>query len=445
MSTTEASVASAAGHHGEPNGTIYNRIFWLTYLANLSLVTANALTFRFAELVAYLGGTEQVAGSIVSLGITGALAGRLVLGPAIDRYGVRRLWALAAALFVGGNVVFLLGDTVSWQLYAARAAFATGLAGMFTCSMVFIQNQVPAQRRTEVIGSLGSSGFLGMIVGSQVGDWIFDTFPAGEGQFLLLFGGAAGLGALHLAIVVYLTRKVEHRRPEETPAAHRLVFRYWPGSVMVAAMMMGISFTVTTVFLTRFSTHLGLRGIGTFFTVYSGAAFVFRIGSRRWSRIIGRHLMILLALSGMGAGFSLLPFVTSEWHFILPAVACGFGHALLFPAVVSLGAGAFPQKYRGTGTTIVLGCFEVGAMVSGPVLGGIIDRFGFAPMFYTAAGTAVGIGAFYALTGARQPDDDVLGSEPESESESQPETVAAGERGTDENSVPVPCPEVGRG
>ena len=49
------------------------------------------------------------------------------------------------------------------------AEWGQSLAGMFTCSIVHIQNQVPAERRTEVIGNLGSSGFLGMIVGSLLG------------------------------------------------------------------------------------------------------------------------------------------------------------------------------------------------------------------------------------------------------------------------------------
>ena len=45
---------------------------------------------------------------------------------------------------------------------------------------------------------------------------------------------------------------------------------------------------------------------------------------------------------------------TTDWLFALPAVVCGFGHSLLFPAVVSIG-GWFPIQYRGSGTTLVLG------------------------------------------------------------------------------------------
>ncbi|GIW82057.1 MAG: hypothetical protein KatS3mg105_3864 [Gemmatales bacterium] len=111
--------------------------------------------------------------------------------------------------------------------------------------------------------------------------------------------------------------------------------------------MMGVGVTVTTVFLTRFSTYLqsaghGIQGIGTFFTIYASSAFVFRILTRQWSRTVGRHRMILSGLVGQALGYCLLPFVASDWHFILPAICCGWGHALLFPAVVSLGSGAFP-------------------------------------------------------------------------------------------------------
>ncbi len=52
---------------------------------------------------------------------------------------------------------------------------------------------------------------------------------------------------------------------------------------------------------------------------------------------------------GTGVGQLLLLPVRAEWQFVFPAMCCGFGHALLFPAVVSMGSGKFPVQYRGTG------------------------------------------------------------------------------------------------
>jgi len=398
---------------------VYDRIFWLAYAANLSLVAANALTFRFAELVNFLGGTEQVAGTIVGFGVFGALAARLFLGQAIDHYGTPLVWTVVALVFVGSCALFLVCRDISWLIYAARVGFAAGLAGMFTCSIVHIQNRVPAHRRTEVIGNLGSSGFLGMIVGSQAGDWIFRVFPEGRPQFAALFGGTVMLGLLYVLLVVIITRNDTHERPLSTPPLHRLVVRYWPGNVVLVAMMMGLSMTVSTVFLTRYATHHGLtNAVGTFFTGYAISAFVFRISTRNWSHTVGRHKMILMGLLGHAVSHVILPFTESEWQFLLPAVIGGFGHALLFPAVVSKGAGRFPKRYRGSGTTLVLGFVDFGMALFAPLLGSIIDYFqhaGFAEMFFTSAGTSVFIAVIYALTTARKPDVDRRDDEDDSQ------------------------------
>ena len=324
---------------------IYNRLFWLCYLANVILVTANALTFRFADLITYLGGTEELVGDIVSCGVFVALIARFFLGQGIDRYGVRRLWAISAIIFVFGAGGMAFCRSLGWQIFALRTFFATGIAGMFTCSVVHIQQKVPQHRRTEVIGSLGSSGFVGMILGTQVSDWMLKWFPPGNDQFYALFGIPAILGICYFIIVLAVTRNDVHRRPKVTPAAHQLLFRYWPGQVVVIAIMMGLSFTVVSVFLTRFVTQRELGGIGTFFAGYATSAFAIRILTRRWGETVGRNKMITMGLMGHAIGHLILPSITREWQLIGPSILCGFGHALLFPAVVSLGTESFPQTF----------------------------------------------------------------------------------------------------
>jgi MFS family permease len=444
MATVEAPVSAPPGRET----SVYNRVFWLAYVANLTLVTANALTFRFAELVAYLGGTEQIAGTIVGVGVAGALVARLFLGRGIDHYGTRTLWFISGAVFLVSCSLFLVCRSISPLIFVARAGFAVSVAGMFTCSIVHIQNLVPASRRTEVIGNLGSSGFLGMILGAQLGDWIFAAFEEGRPQFLALFGGTIVLGIAYLILVFIATRGDGHVRPHCTLPAHKLLFRYWPGNIVLVAMIMGISITVTTVFLTRYATHSGFRNaVGTFFTGYALFAFVFRIGTQRWSDTIGRHRMILYGLLGHAACHASLPFITAEWHFLFPAVAGGFGHALLFPAVVSKGAGQFPRRFRGSGTTLVLGFVDLGTAVFAPVLGGIIDYFdhsGFPQMFFTSAAASLAVAVIYATTTARKPDVDRHGDEDSVYRVPGPDEPATDEESDDDSSVAVPFPHLGR-
>lgn len=397
----------------DADGPVYDRGFWLAYVANTLLVCANALTFRFAEFVAALGGTEKLSGEIVSVGLVAAIGVRFWFARAIDHYGPRQVWLLSAVAFIGGSMAFLIPDRLSPILYLARVAYQVGLAGMFSCSIVHIQNQVPAHRRTEIIGSLGSSGFVGNILGTELSDLMFFMLPAGEPQFLGMFGGAALLAGAHAAIVFALTRDDVHVSPEVTPGPLKLLIRYWPGPVTVVAVALGAGLSVTTVFLTRFVTALELTGIGLFFLPYSLTAFACRWMFRDWGTTFGRHKMVLWGLSGLTVGMWLFPAVTSNWLLVLPAIACGFGHSLLFPAIVSIGAGRFPVQYRGTGTTLVLGFTELGTVVAAPLLGLLIDVGnagggvrGFSWMFVATGAFAALTAAFYALTAAQHPDHD---------------------------------------
>ena len=88
----------------------YPVVFWIAYAANVAVVTANALTYRFAELVGHLGGSESTAGIIIAVATAVSLLSRIFLGQAIDRYGVRRLWITSSLLFIAGGGLL----TVDW-------------------------------------------------------------------------------------------------------------------------------------------------------------------------------------------------------------------------------------------------------------------------------------------------------------------------------------------
>jgi len=400
----------------DSDANIYGATFWLAYSANLMLVCANALTFRFAEFIASINDpylhleSEALTGRIIRAGLFAAVIARLWMGRAIDRYGERRVWLGTSVFYIASALVLPLCHTVGWTVWLSRIGYAVGLAGMFSCSIVHIQNQVPPHRRTEVIGSLGSSGFVGTILGTQLGDFVFQHWLPPM-QFNVMFGLTALFGILHSLIVIVLTWNDKHQPPHETHSAFHLLRRHWPGMILLVAATMGSGFVVTTVFLTRYATSLNLRGIGTFFLGYSVTAFCCRWLFRNWGQSAGRHRMVLFGLAGMTIGHWLFLTVNSDWLFLLPAVASGFGHALLFPAVVSLGAGRFPVQFRGSGTTLVLGFTELGTALAAPLLGWLIDRgnlhqpgMGFQWMFLAAGTFTLFTGVLYGLTTARHPD-----------------------------------------
>ena len=392
----------------QQTSSVYGRVFWLAYLANSSLVMANALTFRFAELVHYLGGTESLVGDIVAVGTLVAVLMRFSVSHFLDDYGTRRVWPVCTLLFITGCGLFVFAAHAIWMLYLARIAFFVGLTGMFACSMTHIQNHVPPDRRTEVIGNLGSSGFVGMILGSNLGDIILYAVSEPRMQFFYLFGGAGLIGICYLGLVIALTYDQEIEKRTPSPIALKLMFRFWPGSVVFAAMTMGLGVTATQTFLTRYATSQKIEGIGIFFTGFAISAFVFRLLVQNWNRTIGRHWMLVRGLMGHIVGHLLLAFVSESWQFILPSIICGFGHALLFPAVVSLGSGAFPKERRGAGTAIILGFTDFGSLIYAPLLGRIGDQFGFHALYCVSSGIAALTAVICIYVAHHHPDEEAI-------------------------------------
>lgn len=104
---------------------IYDRKFWFAYLANVVLVAANSLTFRFAEFIAFLGGTEKLSGQIVSTGLILAVCFRFVLAPAVDHYGTRHVWMITSLVYIVGCLALLIPQQLSIVLWIARVAYST--------------------------------------------------------------------------------------------------------------------------------------------------------------------------------------------------------------------------------------------------------------------------------------------------------------------------------
>lgn len=404
--------------------SIRHPIFIAAWIANLVIVTANVSTFIFAEWVALLAaGTpttsvynEELTGRVIQYGLLASIVSRLFLGQAIDYFGVRRVWLANSVLCLAGLIFFATLSQVSAVLFFARVIFAIGIAGMFTSSMFHIQQCVPPQRRTEFIGLLGSSGFIGMILGSQTADilrWLADGQSTTAFRTIFLF--AALMIVIYIACVAIATGKDSApNRSKARPNLAVLMKRYWPGTVMLVAISMGAAFSVPSIYLVRFMQNEGYGGISLYWSIYALTAFVLRLKTARLSSRIGRHRLILIGLAIQGMGLWAIVPISSGWQVSLSAFLCGFGHALLFPSIVSLGAGAFPTEYRGSGTNLTLGFFDCGIALSAPLFGRLIDlpQFegkGFRPMFAVAGTLPLIVAMIWYWRSHKVEDNEIVG------------------------------------
>ena len=367
-----------------------------------------SLLFRYADFVTLYGGGELTLGAVVGVGMTGALAMRGALGMAIDHYGARRIW-VASLLAVIAALVWHTGITSvhTPAVYLARIVMMVGLAGAFGASLTFISLRAPAGRIGEMVGTLGSSGFIGMALGPVIGDWLFAGGDATAIQVGRMFWMAVGSAALSAGSALAATHGSSPPAPRRTPSLWSLIRRYHPGPMLLVAAAMGVAVMTPHTFLRAYTAHLDIPRIRTFFFVYAAVAFSVRLATRRFTDRFGVRPVVLLGLGFMSASMLSYLLVRSELLLALPAALAGVAHAFLFPAVVTGGSVAFPARYRGLATTLILGMFDLSNLIGQPVLGGIIEyapRLGLPPyaaMFSSIAACMLLAAVGYLLLPAR--------------------------------------------
>ncbi|HUY31393.1 MAG TPA: MFS transporter [Pirellulales bacterium] len=439
LSRVTAPHNSDAGSCAEPatqaaSEAAFGRRFWLTYGANSLMMVAISLLFRYGDYINCLGGTELELGWIVCAGMVGSLAMRLAQGVGIDTYGPRRIWLWSSAFFIascaGHLVVRDIHDTL---LYVLRIVYQTSVAGFFGASITYISGRAPVARMAEVVGTLGTSGFIGMVLGPLLGDELLRGATIARGQVDRMFLAAAGLGLVSFVLSWLATHG--HPLPPRRKRAPLfwLLRRYHPGAVLLTGVAMGFGLGLPGVFLSRYAAELGIHKLRLFFGLYACIAFFTRLAIRRMPERHGVRPMILIGLASLSLGMLLFPLVKVDWQFVFPALFIGAAHALLFPAVIAGGSGAFPARYRGLGTTVMLATFDLGNLIGAPVIGEILhwsQHFGWPayPTMFVSVSLLLALAALvYAACsrGPRQAAADVLASKLPATPEIEVETAAA--------------------
>ncbi|MCO6459326.1 MAG: MFS transporter [Pirellulaceae bacterium] len=386
----------------------YGLVFWLCYIGNTSLMVAVSLLFRYSDFViSYLGGSEFQLGLIVGLGMVGALGMRLFQGLGIDRYGSRAIWLGSLVLFIASCLLHLtIGSAHGPGIFLARILWMVSVAGAFGASLAYISLRVTESRVAEMLGTLGTSGFVGMAVGPVVGDLIFASGAVTRQVVDRMFWCAAGMAVVSLICAAFATRgALRKRSSRRMPPLFWLIRRYHPGSLLLVAVAMGLTVSLPNTFLRPYTDRLGIGEIRNFFLVYAVTAFAVRLLTRRLTEQVGFRPLIFGGLISGGIATLLYMVVIDKWTLAIPATAAGVAHALLFPAVVAAGSLSFPTRYRGVATTLTLSMFDLGNLIGQPAVGALIEaaeRLGLPPypvMFCSVTLFLALVGGWFWLIG----------------------------------------------
>jgi MFS family permease len=287
-------------------------------------------------------------------------------------------------------------------IYLLRILLCCAMAGIYGASMTFISTRGPTQRMGELVGMLGTAGFLGIVAGTLLGDYLLGSVKVDHTQVAWMFITAGLLGALSFPFAWLAAWSECRPKAVATQSLWSLLRRYRLGTVLVVGVAMGLGLGLPQTFLRTYAAQLEIPRIGLFFLVYCAAAIITRVVTRRWPERFGTRRIILLGLGGMAVSLVLFLPVHAEWLLMVPAVTYGCSHAILFPSIVAAGGLTFPARHRGLATVLVLAASDLGQLVGAPTAGAVLrysKTAGLPPyptMFLLMAALLTSVGLWYA-------------------------------------------------
>jgi MFS family permease len=143
------------------------------------------------------GLTPLAAVTVYSVEGLAGLGGRLALGVAADRLGVKRVLIAGLLIQAFAAGTFVVASRLG-EFYAIAAIFGFAYGGVMPLYAVLAREYFGQRILGAVFGAAAMVSSLGMALGPALGGWIFDTF--GRYTWMYLGSAAIGLGAVAIAL-----------------------------------------------------------------------------------------------------------------------------------------------------------------------------------------------------------------------------------------------------
>jgi MFS family permease len=269
-------------------------------------------------------------------------------------------------------------------------------AALFT----YAAEVVPEHRRTEGLALFGAAGLVTLGISSQLGDFLL-SFTGYSAVFIT----ATSFCALSLLLTSPLPDVGTRSSPEAraslwSTATQRDLLPIW---ISAFTFFVGMSGVMT--FLKTFVLRTGHGTTGAFFTAYTLSALTLRVFFGALPDRVGPARMVAPALLAYAAGAGLLSGAATSLTVTLAGVLCGVGHGYAFPVFLSLTVSRARPEIRGSATSLFTAVDWAGSVAAPPLLGLVIEGFGYEAAFVALAATLVtGVLTFYALDRVRAMD-----------------------------------------
>ena len=341
--------------------TVFLSAFQLLPTAPFHILDLGGSTFASGLFLGFL-----TYSSAFSAPVTGALA---------DRFGQRRILiitSLALAAFSLGYAV-IPSYKVMLVLVIIHGIFWSGL---LSASASYMTHLLPESRRAEGIGYWGLSSILALAVAPTVGLWIYRR-------------GWVWLCAVSIALNLVMTAIAwslrEHTEPNGEIKKRGGLLEWRVLIISLSLFLYSFGYGGITSFTALYADAYGVAPKSIYLTAMAIAILVTRPFSGRLGDRLGYKRVFVPCLVLISLGLALLAVGSTKAWMIASAVTFGVGFGTAYPVFVGYVMRGVDADRRVAAFGAILAAFDTGIGTGSTSIGWLIQHFGFAAAFGTAA------------------------------------------------------------
>ena len=314
----------------------------------------------------------------------------LIYGPLGDRYGKFRVITLAALASLVGALGSAIAFSFQWLILFRLLSGATA-AALIPLSMAWIGDNVPYEKRQQVLAYFMSGQILGLISGQALGGFLADF--------------AGWRSVFYFQVITYLivgiclvmetkrspdidSRAVDSGEPAPFIRQIIAVIRIrWPQQILITVFAEGLFLFSAFAFIPSFLHHqfgLSLTTAGLSMGMFGVGGLCYTTFVRFFVGRFGEQGLALIGGGLLSLAFLMIIFA-SVWLWVLPAMWCaGIGYYMLHNTLQTNATQMAPSS-RGTAVSLFASCFFTGQSIGVWLASMSIDRYGYYPVFCAAA------------------------------------------------------------
>lgn len=325
-----------------------------------------------------LGGGDY-KGLIIALFTVTALLSRPFSGKLTDTIGrVPVILFGIGVCFICSLFYPLITSLAGFFLLRLLHGFSTGFSP--TGTTAYLADIIPANKRGEAVGILGTAGTLGMATGPAIGGAIANNFGLN-----FMFYCSSFFALLSMIIVIRSKETLQHK--QKFSFAHLKVRRedlFEPRVLIPCMIMLLTAFAYGAIYtlVPDFGKHFGIKNKGLLFTFFTISSLTVRLLAGKASDKYGREAILRISTLVLTASMLVMAFASSKEMLIIGITLYGFAQGATSPTLLAWATDLSDTNFKGRGISSLYIFMEFGIGV-GAFLAGLI--YGNDPsMFVTA-------------------------------------------------------------